>query len=52
MDYQKLNHTTLKCKYHMVFIPKRRKKVILGQLRERLGVIFHELARQKQSQIV
>ncbi len=52
MDYQKLNHTTWKCKYHVVFIPKRWKKVIFGQLRERLGVIFHELARQKQSQIV
>ena len=52
MDYQKLNHTTWKCKYHVVFIPKRRKKVIFGQLRHRLRDIFHELARQKQSQIV
>ncbi len=52
MDYQKLNHTTWKCKYHVVFIPKRRKQVIFGQLRHRLRDIFHELARQKQSQIV
>ncbi|MEO0988929.1 MAG: transposase, partial [Cyanobacteria bacterium J06639_14] len=33
MDYRKLNHTTWNCKYHVVFIPKRRKKVIFGQLR-------------------
>lgn len=52
MDYQKLNHTTWNCKYHIVFIPKRRKKVIFGQLRRRLGEIFHELASQRHSQIV
>ena len=52
MDYQKLNHTTWNCKYHIVFIPKRRKKVIFGHLRQRLGEILHELARQKQSKII
>jgi putative transposase len=52
MDYQKLNHTTWNCKYHIVFIPKRRKKVIFGELRQYLGEIFHELARQKECEIV
>jgi putative transposase len=52
MDYQKLNHTTWNCKYHIVFIPKRRKKVIFGALRQYMGEIFHELARQKECEIV
>ncbi len=52
MDYQKLNHTAWNCKYHVVFIPKRRKKVIFGELRQYLGEIFHELARQKECEIV
>lgn len=52
MDYQKLNHTTWNCKYHIVFIPKRRRKLIFGELRRRLGEIFHELAKQKGCEIV
>ncbi|MEO1522945.1 MAG: IS200/IS605 family transposase [Cyanobacteria bacterium J06633_2] len=52
MDYQKLNHTTWNCKYHIVFIPKRRKKVIFGLLRQRLGESLHDLARQKQCEII
>ena len=47
MGYQKLNHTTWNCKYHIIFIPKRRRKLIFGELRRRLGEIFHELAKQK-----
>lgn len=35
-----------------VFIPKRRKKVIFGELRQYMGEIFHELARQKECEIV
>ena len=52
MNVKKLNHTSWNCKYHIVFIPKRRKKVIFGQLRSHLGEMFHELARQKECQIV
>ncbi|SFM18132.1 IS200/IS605 family transposase [Nitrosomonas communis] len=51
-DYQSLAHTTWDCKYHIVFIPKRRKKVIFGMIRKHLGKVFHELAAQKNSQIV
>ena len=51
-DYQSLNHTKWDCKYHVVFIPKRRRKQIYGFLRKYLGEIFHELARQKESLIV
>jgi putative transposase len=50
-DYQRLNHTKWDCKYHVVSIPKRRRKQIYDALRKYLGEIFHELARQKESQI-
>ena len=51
-DYQSLNHTRWDCKYHVVFIPKRRKKTVYGEIRKHLGRIFHELARHKESEIV
>jgi putative transposase len=51
-DYQSLNHTRWDCKYHVVFIPKRRRKQIYGAIRKYLGEIFHELARQKESKII
>ena len=44
-----LNHTRWECKYHIVFIPKYRKKVLYGQIRKELGEIFHRLARQRES---
>ena len=51
-DYQSLSHTRWDCKYHVVFIPKRRKKMIYGALRKHLGEIFHELARQRECKVV
>ncbi|MES9901535.1 MAG: IS200/IS605 family transposase [Sedimenticola sp.] len=42
-----LNHTPWEYKYHIVFIPKYRKKAIFGQLRRELGEIFRKLAEQK-----
>jgi putative transposase len=51
-DYKSLSHTRWDCKYHIVFIPKKRKKVIYGDLRKYLGEIFHELARQKGVEIL
>ena len=50
-DYKSLAHTRWDCKYHIVFIPKRRQKVIYGGLRKFLGEIFHELARRKGCKI-
>ena len=46
-----LNHTRWECKYHIVFIPKYRRKVLFGELRRELGEVFHRLARQKESLI-
>ena len=50
-DIQSLRHTRWECKYHVVFIPKYRRKVIYGQLRQHLGKVFRELARQRESEV-
>ena len=42
-----LNHSTWECKYHVVFTPKYRKKVLYGLIRKELKEVFHRLARQK-----
>jgi len=46
-----LNHTRWECKYHIVFIPKYRRKILFGQIRKELGDVFHRLARQRESYI-
>jgi len=46
---QSIKHTRWECKYHVVFIPKYRKKAIYGWIRKELGPIFRDLARQKES---
>ena len=57
-EYQSLSHTRWDCKYHVVFIPKRRKKAIFGALRKHLGLVpfwvevFRELARHKEAEVV
>ena len=50
-EVNSLNHTRWECKYHIVFIPKYRKKVLFGQIRKEMGEVFHRLARQKESLI-
>ncbi len=47
-----LNHSVWECKYHVVFIPKYRRKALFGQIRQDLGEVFHELARHKECVIV
>ncbi len=51
-SYKSLSHSRWNCKYHVVFIPKKRKKALFGSLRKSLGEIFHDLARQKECRIV
>jgi len=48
---QTLQHTEWECKYHVVFIPKYRRKVLYGAIRRQLGEVFRRLARQKESEI-
>ena len=49
--YRSLNHTKWECKYHVVFIPKYRKKALYGELRRHLGDVFRKLAEQKESRV-
>ena len=50
-EYASLNHTKWDCKYHIVCIPKCRRKTLSVQLRQYLGEIFRRLAEQKESRI-
>ena len=50
--YRSLSHTTRDCKYHLIWIPKYRKKVLFGNLRKYLGDVFRKLALQKESKVL
>ena len=45
-NWNKQSHVTWYCLYHVVFIPKYRKKAIFGRLRAEIGKIFRDLCRQ------
>lgn len=51
-SYQSLSHLKCDCKYHVVFIPKMRKKELYGKIREYLKTTFHELSYQKECEII
>lgn len=51
-SYQSLTHSKWDCKYHIVFIPKCRKKVLYGKVRPFLAKIFHELASHRDCKII
>jgi putative transposase len=48
---ESLNHSVWDCKYHVVFIPKYRRKALYAELRRYLGDVFKKLATQKESRI-
>ncbi len=50
-EFESLSHTKWECKYHVVFIPKYRRKTLYEQLKKHLGEVFHKLAQQKESRI-
>jgi REP-associated tyrosine transposase len=50
-EYEALSHTKWDCKYHVVFIPKYRRKALYGELRKHVGSVFRELANQKECRI-
>ena len=50
-EYESLSHTKWECKYHVVFIPKCRRRVLYEQLRQHLGEVLRRLAMQKESRI-
>ena len=50
-EYESLSHSKWDCKYHVVFIPKCRRKTLYVELRPHLGDVFRKLALQKESRI-
>jgi putative transposase len=51
-DFQSLSHTVWECKYHLVWVPKYRRKVLYGDIRNHLGGVLRELAIQRESNIL
>ena len=51
-EWQSLAHIKWECKYHIVFVPKYRKKILYGKLRNRIGEIIRELCRQKDVTLI
>ena len=49
--YRSLNHTKWHCQYHVVFVPKYRKKAIYGGLREQLDEVLRQLALHRESRV-
>ena len=52
MDEQSLSHTKWKCQYHIVIVPKYRRKSIYGKLRKDIGVILRKLCEYKHVEII
>ena len=50
-EFESLSHSRWECKYHVVFIPKGRRKALFGQMRPYLGEVLRRLAAQKESRI-
>ena len=50
-DYQSLSHTKWQCKYHVIFIPKYRRRKLYGVVKRELGQVFRRLAEQKGCEI-
>ena len=51
-EAESLSHSKWECKYHVVFIPKCRRKTLYEQLRPYLGEVFRKLAAQKESVVL
>ncbi len=51
-EIKKLEHSTYRCQYHIVFAPKYRRKVIYGELRADIGKILRKLCKEKNVEII
>mgnify|MGYP000547531476 FL=1 len=52
MDNNSLSHTTWNCKYHVVFAPKYRRKIIYGQIKKDVANILSMLCKRKEIEII
>ncbi len=50
-DKMSLSHTSWECKYHVVFVPKYRRRILFGQIGKEVCKVLAELARQKECRI-
>ncbi|HET8555152.1 MAG TPA: IS200/IS605 family transposase [Rhodanobacteraceae bacterium] len=50
-EYQSLSHAQWECLYHVVFIPKCRRRTLYVGLRKYLGEVFRQLAERKESRV-
>ena len=51
-EWQSLSHVRWECKYHIVIIPKYRRKVLYGRVRREVGRILRELCEQRGVELV
>ncbi len=51
-DWRSMAHVTWECKYHVVIVPKYRKKVFFGKRRKEIGEILRQLCRQKDIELI
>jgi putative transposase len=51
-NFESLSHVRWECKYHIIFIPKYRRKAIFGKLRAKIGQILRDLCQQKEVEIL
>ena len=51
-EWQSQAHVKWECKYHVVIVPKYRKKAIYGKLRQQIGQMFQQLCRQKEVELL
>ena len=51
-DWTSLSHVRWDCKYHVVFVPKYRKKALFGKFRRQVGEIFQDLCRQRSVELL
>ncbi len=52
MEYKSNHNIVCSCKYHVVWCPKYRRRVLTSEVEERLKAILHEVAQERQAEII
>ncbi len=47
-----LSHTVWECKYHIVWVPKKRRKIVYGKLKKEVGIILRRLCEYKKVEVI
>ena len=51
-EWRSLSHVKWECKYHVVIVPKYRRRILFGRLRRQIGIIIRQLCRQKEVELI